>query len=645
MAPCFSEVPVGQYFRVDVQDQLPECEVNRRDTIKKELEAQFQLWQTEEQHLWLAIPESNTISFLGLDRFHWSCILPILKEYFSRIAAFGLLSELQLSVIRTARTKTHLRDGAAPETWLYKQYRQYGIRIQDFGDKIKQYRVPLIEIAVAPNQNPANPALFQKSTYALVSRMLPERTSAFRVVIFPQTRYSFIEDEIFHALYPLPEEEAKLMSHTLLQRFQANDGYHNVFPDPFADSFVQKTHDFRDFRYLAAMYPVIDFEFVLDYERRKKSERFVTLMQQQTLRDSKGIPAISQWRYSRKFDFAEESTLRTESFQGDSCAERIQSARALFEYACGDHDTIGLDCRQISAEHNESRTHRQTHLLVVDPLWLIIFPDADTICAFRNENMVDHFEDIWGKSIDPQNWGQVLVRIVNNADKCMGSYEPTYRKRLSSLQYKIHTITERCLNKDLIKYLSEFVAELTILLDPLQAQIKALQSWQQYQHTALLAKSQPTDSTFDDAIKTRDVHLESLKRLLYRARELQTLLFQISNIDTANLQSEIAIEMAKETQVQVNLAKRNDSQNKSIMVFTVITVIFLPLSFFTSYFGMNTVDVRTMNGGQGFFWSIAGPISIVVISFASFIAFRDRIEENPFRIRLRSEKQFSTSNA
>jgi len=47
--------------------------------------------------------------------------------------------------------------------------------------------------------------------------------------------------------------------------------------------------------------------------------------------------------------------------------------------------------------------------------------------------MVDHFEDIWGKSIDPQNWGQILVQIVNNADKGMGSYEPTYRKRLSSL--------------------------------------------------------------------------------------------------------------------------------------------------------------------------------------------------------------------
>lgn len=62
-------------------------------------------------------------------------------------------------------------------------------------------------------------------------------------------------------------------------------------------------------------------------------------------------------------------------------------------------------------------------------------------------------------------------------------------------------------------------------------------------------------------------------------------LFQISNIDTAHLQSEIAIKMAKETQVQVDLAIRNESQNKSILVFTVITVIFLPLSFFTSYFG------------------------------------------------------------
>jgi Mg2+ and Co2+ transporter CorA len=62
-------------------------------------------------------------------------------------------------------------------------------------------------------------------------------------------------------------------------------------------------------------------------------------------------------------------------------------------------------------------------------------------------------------------------------------------------------------------------------------------------------------------------------------------LFQLSNIETASLQSEIALKMAKETEVQVKLAERNEFQNRSILIFTVITVIFLPLSFFTSYFG------------------------------------------------------------
>ena len=43
--------------------------------------------------------------------------------------------------------------------------------------------------------------------------------------------------------------------------------------------------------------------------------------------------------------------------------------------------------------------------------------------------------------------------------------------------------------------------------------------------------------------------------------------------------------MARETYLQSKLAKHAQRQNKSILTFTIITVIFLPLSFFTSYFG------------------------------------------------------------
>jgi len=184
------------------------------------------------------------------------------------------------------------------------------------------------------------------------------------------------------------------------------------------------------------------------------------------------------------------------------------------------------------------------------------------------------------------------------------------------------------------------VAELTIVLDPLGAQVNALRHWQQ---ACWPATSLSTESLFEEAIKTREVHLDSLKRLQKRATELQALLFQLSNTEAAHLQSRVAVEMAKETKLQVDLAVRNEMRNTSILIFTIITVIFLPLSFFTSYFGMNTIDIRGMNRGQGFFWSISAPISVAVISIAFLIAFRQSREEKFWAFRKKPKKTASLS--
>jgi hypothetical protein len=163
------------------------------------------------------------------------------------------------------------------------------------------------------------------------------------------------------------------------------------------------------------------------------------------------------------------------------------------------------------------------------------------------------FKGSWGESIDNTDWGQVLIELVNQADKSMGSYEPTYRKRLSRLvctaqgferfksylslrdgfqEYQIHASKDHNLVKgyNLVKVLSDFVAELTILLDPLQSQINFLQQWQQLQRTDWPANSPLTDSLFDDAINSRQVHLNSLKRIQERARELQVLVGTKINI-------------------------------------------------------------------------------------------------------------------
>ena len=56
-----------------------------------------------------------------------------------------------------------------------------------------------------------------------------------------------------------------------------------------------------------------------------------------------------------------------------------------------------------------------------------------------------------------------------------------------------------------------------------------------------------------------------------------------------------------------------DWRDNAAVVFTIITVIFLPLSFVSSVFGMNTSDVRDMELTQWVFWTSAIVFTILVI--------------------------------
>ncbi|KAH7118401.1 hypothetical protein EDB81DRAFT_915513 [Dactylonectria macrodidyma] len=58
-----------------------------------------------------------------------------------------------------------------------------------------------------------------------------------------------------------------------------------------------------------------------------------------------------------------------------------------------------------------------------------------------------------------------------------------------------------------------------------------------------------------------------------------------------------------------------EDHGKLLFVFTVVTVVFLPLSFITGYFGMNTVDIRNTTWGQDRYWAIAIPVTMVVVAF------------------------------
>lgn len=84
--------------------------------------------------------------------------------------------------------------------------------------------------------------------------------------------------------------------------------------------------------------------------------------------------------------------------------------------------------------------------------------------------------------------------------------------------------------------------------------------------------------------------------------------------------------MASQTKMSIEIL--DDDHGKAIFVFTVVTLIFLPLSFVSSLLGMNTVDIRNQDTTQWLFWAIALPITAAVVVLALVVAYRyDEIRE------------------
>ncbi|KAJ6120590.1 Mg2+ transporter protein CorA-like/Zinc transport protein ZntB [Penicillium sp. IBT 18751x] len=68
---------------------------------------------------------------------------------------------------------------------------------------------------------------------------------------------------------------------------------------------------------------------------------------------------------------------------------------------------------------------------------------------------------------------------------------------------------------------------------------------------------------------------------------------------------------------------RKESNSSAITIFTIVTVVFLPLSFITSYLGMNSVDIRNGTFHQSLFWVIALP-SAAFLVFVLWVVIRFR---------------------
>lgn len=101
--------------------------------------------------------------------------------------------------------------------------------------------------------------------------------------------------------------------------------------------------------------------------------------------------------------------------------------------------------------------------------------------------------------------------------------------------------------------------------------------------------------------------------LITLAKALQDIRKQLNNV-TELLQ----LAQNKKNLLSQAISVRKETNNQAILVFTIVTVIFLPLSFMTSYLGMNSIDIRNAAFTQLRFWELAVPLTIVVL-FAVWI--------------------------
>ncbi|KAJ0351576.1 hypothetical protein KNSL1_003207 [Colletotrichum chrysophilum] len=118
------------------------------------------------------------------------------------------------------------------------------------------------------------------------------------------------------------------------------------------------------------------------------------------------------------------------------------------------------------------------------------------------------------------------------------------------------------------------------------------------------------ESTAQGVSQPKRVHRSSCKKMLMKDPQIKDLL-DLKQQQASILQAWQSVKQADETV----------RQGRSIMIFTIVTIIFLPLSFMSSVFGMNNSTIGSDKMTFGDQANFMFPISAAVISVSIIFAF------------------------
>ncbi|KZM28141.1 metal ion transmembrane transporter [Ascochyta rabiei] len=197
-----------------------------------------------------------------------------------------------------------------------------------------------------------------------------------------------------------------------------------------------------------------------------------------------------------------------------------------------------------------------------------------------------------------------------------------YASYLGHLQYRLH----RSPNTKLVMDLLQVQEELNIVISITEQQIELVSSLQnilkpERKKDQSRASTRPYPHASVTTIPPADVSA-------YRQLSFSTHLSDPSAQLLDNLQREyadlVALRDNSNTLIDRTIQLVNmrlEDHGKAILVFTIVTIILLPLSFISSFFGMNFSDIRDMESTQRLFWLIAGCFKVSTVGLSLFFAF------------------------
>jgi CorA-like Mg2+ transporter protein len=158
-----------------------------------------------------------------------------------------------------------------------------------------------------------------------------------------------------------------------------------------------------------------------------------------------------------------------------------------------------------------------------------------------------------------------------------------------------------------IKYLSE---ELDIISRTLQSQVQVLDDFTKLSYSG-------GENQRNNHYNPRYWNYSQSFQSMVQGRAREDLIQKIDEFRELKDRANATQFLAAQT-----ISVKTESKDKAILIFTIVTVIFLPLSFITSYLGMNVTDIRDMNKDQGLFWYIALPLTVVIFLLAVYVSQR-----------------------